>query len=158
MKGSGGWSDSLTCSIGGCRGRRGYRGSGSRTSRCSSPFLFLPQCNLLPCLPQPMFLLQLQSEKGETYRGVNEEVRHSRPLAQRFFSLSLSLFSFSLSRNLFTYRSCITGDMSPREAGGGGSISGLYLSPYKGYDGSPGNNGGLIIPHRSKYNCSSNLR
>lgn len=51
--------------------------------------------------------------------------------------------------------SCITGDMSPRDAGG--NMSGLYLSPYRGYDGNPGNNGGLSIPHRSKYNCSSNL-
>lgn len=50
-----------SCSIGGCRGRRGYRGSGSRISRCSSPFLLLPQRSLLPCLPQPMLLLQLQS-------------------------------------------------------------------------------------------------
>lgn len=50
-----------SCSISGCRGRRGYRGSGSRTSRCSSPFLLLPQRNLLPCLPQSMLLLQLQS-------------------------------------------------------------------------------------------------
>lgn len=55
-----------------------------------------------------------------------------------------------------TYRSCITGDMSPRDAGG--SMSGLYLNPYSGYEGSPGNNGGLSIPHRSRYNCSSNLR
>lgn len=66
MKGSGGWSDSLTCSIGGCRCRRGYRGSGSRTSRCSSPLLLLPQRSLLPCLPQPMLLLQLQPEKTTT--------------------------------------------------------------------------------------------
>lgn len=47
--------------------------------------------------------------------------------------------------------------MRLKEAGGGGSMSGLYLNPYRGYDGSPGNNGGLSIPHRSKYNCSSNL-
>lgn len=47
--------------------------------------------------------------------------------------------------------------MRLKEAGGGGSISGLYLNPYIEYDGSPGNNGGLSIPHRSKYNCSSNL-
>lgn len=155
MKGSGGWSDSLTCSISGCRGRRGYRGSGSRTSRCSSPFLLLPQCSLLPCLPQPMFLLQLQSEKGEPRRGVNEDVL-ALPTARSTIpppSLCLSPFG-----SLFAYRSCITGDMRPREAGGGGSMSGLYLSPYRGYDGSPGNNGGLIIPHRSKYNCSSNLQ
>lgn len=51
MKGSGGWSDSLTCSIGGCRCRRGYRGGRSRVSRRSSPLLLLPQCSLLPCLP-----------------------------------------------------------------------------------------------------------
>lgn len=50
-----------SCSIGGCRCRRGYRGSGSRTSCCSSPFLLLPQRSLLPCLPQPMLLLQFQS-------------------------------------------------------------------------------------------------
>lgn len=37
-------------------------------------------------------------------------------------------------------------------------MSGLYLNPYRGYEGNPGNNGGLSIPHRSKYNCSSNLR
>lgn len=50
-----------SCSIGRCRCRRGYRGSGSRTSRCSSPFLLLSQRSLLPCLPQPMLLLQFQS-------------------------------------------------------------------------------------------------
>lgn len=55
-----------------------------------------------------------------------------------------------------TYRSCITGDITPRDTGG--SMSGLYRSPYRGYEGSPGNNGGLSIPHRSRYNCSSNLR
>lgn len=37
-------------------------------------------------------------------------------------------------------------------------MSGLYLNPYRGYEGKPGNIGGLSIPHRSKYNCSSNLR
>lgn len=37
-------------------------------------------------------------------------------------------------------------------------MSGLYLNPYRGYDGSPGNNPGglLMIPHRSRYICSSN--
>lgn len=104
MKGSGGWSDSLTCSISGCRGRRGYRGSGSRTSRCSSPFLLLPQRNLLPCLPQSMLLLQLQSEKGESRHGVNEEVRHSRPLARRFFFSFSLVFSLSLNIVLLTVR------------------------------------------------------
>lgn len=55
-------------------------------------------------------------------------------------------------------RSCITGDIRLNEAGGGGSMSGLYLNPYRGYDGSPGNNPGglLMIPHRSRYICSSN--
>lgn len=145
MIGSGGWSDSLTCSISGCRCRRGYRGCGSRTSRRSSPLLLFPQCSLLPCLPQPVFLLQLQPEKNEDRSsGVNEEARRSQRCIP---PLSLS----------FAYRSCITGDMRLSEAGGGASMSGLYLSPYRGYDGSPGNNGGLSIPHRSKYNCSSNL-
>lgn len=68
---------------------------------------------------------------------------------------SPSLFSFP---EQVTYRSCITGDMRPKEAGGGGSKSGGYLNPYRGYDGSAGNNDGLNIPHRSKYSCSSNLR
>lgn len=158
MKGSGGWSDSLTCSIGGCRCRCGYRGSGSRTSRCSSPFLLLSQRSLLPCLSQPMFLLQFQSEKSE-----NRVATLIKKIGISHCSLILSPFHpFSHFLNFFppffTYRSCITGDIRPSEAGGGGSMSGLYLNPYRGYDGSPGNNGGLIIPHRSRYICSSNLK
>lgn len=72
MKGSGGWSDSLTCSIGGCRCRRGYRGGRSGISCRSSPLLLLPKRGLLPCLPQPMLLLQFQSE-----------TRMARPLINR---------------------------------------------------------------------------
>lgn len=80
-----------------------------------------------------------------------------QPFKQQLFSFLLSSLFLSLFLQFVTYRSCITGDMRLKEAGGGGSMSGLYLNPYRGYDGSPGNNGGLSIPHRSKYNCSSNL-
>lgn len=50
-----------SCSIGGCRCRRGYRGGRSGISCRSSPLLLLAQRGLFPCLPQPMLLLQFQS-------------------------------------------------------------------------------------------------
>lgn len=74
-----------SCSISGCRGRRGYRGSGSRTSRCSSPFLLLPQRSLLPCLPQSMLLLQLQSfvhHGRHEAQGSGRRRKHVRAVSQ----------------------------------------------------------------------------
>lgn len=163
MKGSGGWSDSLTCSIGGCRCRRGYRGCRSGISCRSSPLLLLAQRGLFPCLPQPMLLLQFQSETRIVARLIkkkNERKREGGGERERkkfkdFRDTVISTIFIESSIKSFSYLSCITGDMSPRDAGG--NMSGLYLSPYRGYEGNPGNNGGLSIPHRSKYNCSSNL-
>lgn len=98
MKGSGGWSDSLTCSIGGCRCRRGYRGCRSGISCRSSPLLLLPQRGLLPCLPEPVFLLQLQSETRidkplikRCFRSIPRSgIIRSTPFSSRF-KLSLNL-------------------------------------------------------------------
>lgn len=162
MKGSGGWSDSLTCSIGGCRCRRGYRGGRSGISCRSSPLLLLAQRGLFPCLPQPMLLLQFQSETRIVARLIKKKKKKIRERKRERKSFLIKNFRNMVDnihrikhQKFLPYLSCITGDMSPRDAGG--NMSGLYLSPYRGYEGNPGNNGGLSIPHRSKYNCSSNL-
>lgn len=94
------------------------------------------------------YLRKTRTEKG----GGGERERKK---FKDFRDTVISTIFIESSIKSFSYLSCITGDMSPRDAGG--NMSGLYLSPYRGYEGNPGNNGGLSIPHRSKYNCSSNL-
>lgn len=67
MEGSGGWSDSLTCSIGGRRSRCGNRSRGGWISCNSSPLLLLPQRGLFAGLSHPVFLLQLESAKKQHF-------------------------------------------------------------------------------------------
>lgn len=92
MKGSGGWSDSLTCSIGGCRCRRGYRGGRSGISCRSSPLLLLAQRGLFPCLPQPMLLLQFQSETRIVARLIKKNKRE-REKEKKFLDQRFSRYS-----------------------------------------------------------------